>query len=268
MTQSDGYNTLKRVSLNLKTEGTNRWYHFKINPEEYQEQYSQRSNVFRTREALVLEDFGPDVGKITFSGTTGFRSIEEYELKGSPKLNGAQRLFRLEELLKEYSLSSRTSEPGENPNNAELLFYNNTDNKAWYVHLDEDGFSIERTAEESLLYRYSISLIILRETTEPLDREIDDVDIGNPIDDGDFHLHPDTIPKHEDKKRDKKPAKNPNGGESFYEEYLRRSGQLVGYEDLKAKVGGGHPHSSSPIGELVGKSGGNKLARPKPPWVK
>lgn len=253
MSQADGYNTLKRISLNLKTPSESRWYNFKINPEEYQEQHPQRSNVFRTREAVVLEDFGPDVSRVSFSGTTGFRYMQDDKIEGNRVMNGAARLFRLEKLINDYALSSRTSEPGENPNNAELIFYNNTDGKAWYVHLDEDGFMIERSADESLLYRYSLSFIILRKSSDPLDREIDGVDIGNPVNDDNFHLHPDTIPGNSGTSN-KKPAKNPNSSNSFYQDYLERSGQLVGIKD-------------SPVGSLPGMAGSNQLARPQFPWM-
>lgn len=171
MTQADGHNELQRVALRMLTKDNEFYYLFNINPDDYEETHPQRTSVIRTREAVVVEDFGPDIGTIRFSGTTGVGT------KGS----GAKKLFALEKILTDYSKSGYTTEPNGNPNNAQLLFYNNTDGKSWYVHLDEEGFNIRRTAEESLLYRYSISLKILRDASQPSKREVEGARMGNPL---------------------------------------------------------------------------------------
>lgn len=181
MSQADGKNELKRFTLQLKRDGKNTQnYNFLINPQEYEESHPQRTTVFKTREAVIVEDFGPALGTITFSGTTGFKKMKEPKGSGGKRRTGAQRLFALQKFIDNYAKSGYTTEPGGNPNNAELIFYNRTDNKSWYVHLAEDGLSISRSAEESLLYRYSLSLIILRKGSEIDDRDKDEPDIGQP----------------------------------------------------------------------------------------
>jgi len=170
--QSDGRNKLSRIALRLIDENGRdlAYYKFKINPENYKEEHPQRSTVFKTRSATVVEDFGADLVKITFSGTTGFKR----DSNGS----GADRLFRLKDLLETYAQSGhRIDEVGIPP--TELRFYNFTDGGSYVVHMDSDGFSIERSAERPLLYDYSISLIVLRKASDPNIRDVDDAVLGN-----------------------------------------------------------------------------------------
>lgn len=217
MAQADGKNELQRVSLNLRaSDNTNLWYNFMINPEEYEERHPQRTSVFRTREAVVVEDFGPDIGTIQFSGTTGFRTIQEGS--GGPVRNGVERLRALEDLIGRYSLSGYTTEPGGNPNNAELIFYNRTDGKSWYVHIDTDGFSITRSATESLLYRYSLSLLILRKASEPDERDKDSAYIGNPIPVADYQTSTQGINQ----------PRNPRSSNSIYEDAKNNASRTIG----------------------------------------
>lgn len=183
--QSDGVNTLKRVALRINTNQGSELYQFQVNPSSYEENRPQRTTVFKTREANIVEDFGPDLMTINFSGTTGFRKIQETTRKGRQNLNGAQRLFRLRDLINRYSNSGMTTEPGQNPNTFEMIFYNHTDdNKSYVVHLAPEGFKVERSESEPLLYRYSISLIVVREAGKADPREVDAPSIGNPINHG------------------------------------------------------------------------------------
>lgn len=178
----DGGNDIKRLSLRLRTHNKDVWYNFMINPEEYEETHPQRTNVYRTKDTIVIEDYGQDLGRIKFSGTTGYRQITEQNSKGSLiRRNGAQRLHALESMLSEYAKSGDHVNPGSNPNKAQLILYNRTDGKSWYVHLDEDGLSIQRSAEESLLYRYTVNLVILRKADKPSIGQINAVSLGNPI---------------------------------------------------------------------------------------
>lgn len=218
MPQSDGNSKLKRISLNLRTEDENMWYNFKVNPEEYTENHPQRSTVFRTREAIVVEDFGPDIATVSFSGTTGFRYIKDSKIEGNRVLNGAARLFRLEHLIEKYSLAGYNTEPGENANKAELILHNQTDGKSWFVHLGEEGFTVTRSVEESLLYRYSIELIILRDTSTPSEREVDDAKIGNPVRPSEYKTSTTYINQ----------AMNPNSKDNIYSEAADNIKDTVG----------------------------------------
>lgn len=216
--QSDGRGTLKnglldkldRISLRLKTDKGDRWYNFQVNPENYEESHPQRTTTFKTREAVVVEDFGPDLGTITFSGTTGFRRVNGR--------NGAERLYELKNLIEEYGLSGFTTEPGGNPNNAELIFYNRTEGESWYVHLDNDGFIINRSAEESLLHRYTISLIILRRASKPDYREVTNPKIGNPLPTNNYKTSTDNVNS----------VINPRNNESIYESASKGTQHTIG----------------------------------------
>lgn len=171
--QADGRNSLSRMALKMVDEnGTEvAYYKFKINPQNYKEEHPQRSTVFKTRSATVVEDFGADLVKISFSGTTGFK-------RDSTGKSGADRLFELKDLLETYAQSGhRIDEVGISPR--ELYFYNFTDGGSYVVHLDTGGFEIERSAERALLYDYSISLIVLRKASDPDVRDVDESTLGN-----------------------------------------------------------------------------------------
>lgn len=157
MPQADGKNQLQRIQLVIKREdGTLSSYNFRINPENYTETYPQRTNTFKTRSAVIVEDFGPDTPTIEFSGTTGFGN-----LGGRDNGSGYDRMMELKGFLQEYAQSGHLINGTQRPN-LELYLYNHTDGGYYAVHLKPEGFSIERSAEKSLLYNYKLSLIVLR----------------------------------------------------------------------------------------------------------
>lgn len=170
--QADGRNELSRIALRLVGADGNQiaYYKFKVNPANYKEDHPQRSTVFKTRSATVVEDFGADLVQISFSGTTGFKR----DANGS----GADRLFRLKDLLETYAQSGHRIDEVGIPA-TELYFYNFTDGGSYVVHLDASGFSIERSAERPLLYDYTINLVVLRKANEPNARDVDDAVLGN-----------------------------------------------------------------------------------------
>lgn len=171
--QSDGVSTLERIALRL-TGGDGAdlaYYKFEVNPQSYKETMPQRSTVFRTRSATVVEDFGPDIIGIEFSGTTGFKK----DKKGS---NGAERLAILKAFIEKYSQAGHPVGETDKPK-LEMIFYNLTDGGSYYVHLAPGGFEIERSAEQPLLYNYRISLLVLRNANDPDVRDIDQATIGN-----------------------------------------------------------------------------------------
>lgn len=171
--QSDGISRLERVALRL-VKGSGQelaYYKFQVNPQSYRETYTQRTTAFRTRTATVVEDYGRDLGTIEFSGTTGFKR----DKSGS---NGAERLAKLKYFLETYSNAGHRVDDVDQEE-LELYFYNLTDGGSYCVHLAPDGFQIERSAEQSLLYNYKISLVIIRDASDPDVREIDDPRLGN-----------------------------------------------------------------------------------------
>lgn len=139
-------------------------FRFSINPEDYKEDYPQRTTMFKTRTSTVIEDYGTDLMKISFSGTTGFGKYSGGQRQGERKIK------ELKTFLKRYSESSyRLAETGGNVDNNNLLmyFYNFTDGGSYLVHLDPSGWSIERSAQRPLLYDYSINLVVLQDANKP-----------------------------------------------------------------------------------------------------
>lgn len=58
MSQSDGFNSLKRMAIKVTDLNGNEiaFYKFAINPEDYKEDYPQRTTIFKTRTSTVVED--------------------------------------------------------------------------------------------------------------------------------------------------------------------------------------------------------------------
>ena len=151
MQQQGGGTKLERLVLQFIFPNNNHFYYFQVNPESYKETYPQRSTAFKTRSNFVVEDFGPGPGTITFSGTTGFRRVNGRD--------GMQRMAQLQRDLEEFSSSGSVGE-GSNPNRR-MVLYNNTDEKAFEVALSPEGYSISRSVEQPLLFKYEIELFNL-----------------------------------------------------------------------------------------------------------
>lgn len=194
----------------LGDDGTDVTYNFRVNPENYVEAFPQRTTVYKTRSAVIIEDFGPDLGQITFSGTTGFKSVNG--------VNGAQRMASLKKFLQDYSKGGHASTSDYLPER-ELYFHNNTDDKSYLVHIAPEGFSITRSSERSLLFQYSISLVILRETSEPDPRAIDETMTGNMT----------TENRIVATGSGNSTAVNPNSSEPLYDIVLDKAGEIIGY---------------------------------------
>lgn len=159
MAQADGKTKLQRIQLRfVESDGTTYTYGFRINPESYTETFPQRTNSFKARSAVIIEDFGPDTPTIKFSGTTGYGKL------GTGK-SGAQRMEQLKSLLSKYAKSGHKIGDAEYKN-MEMYFYNHTDGGAYAVHLAPEGYEISRSADKSLLYQYNISLLVLRNANE------------------------------------------------------------------------------------------------------
>lgn len=171
--QSDGISRLERVALRLTkaSGGELAYYKFNINPQSYKETFPQRSTVFKTRSSTVVEDYGRDLQSITFSGTTGFK----VDKNGN---NGAVRLAKLKEFIETYSNAGHRVDDIEQEE-LEMYFYNLTDGGSYCVHLAPEGFQIERSADQPLLYNYTINLVVIRNANDPDVRDIDQAMLGN-----------------------------------------------------------------------------------------
>ena len=171
--QADGKNTLERVALRvIGGNGEEKaYYKFQVNPQNLKESYSQRTTMFKTRSATVVEDYGRDLPTIEFSGTTGYKK----DKRGN---NGAVRLAILKDFLETYSNAGhRVDENGTEA--LELQFYNLTDGGSYVVHLAQEGFQIERNVDQPLLYNYRIALVVLRYANDPDVRDVDKATLGN-----------------------------------------------------------------------------------------
>lgn len=170
--QADGRNKLERFIIRV-TDGTQdiAFYKFQVNPSNYKETIPQRTTTYKTRSASVVEDYGSDLRQIQFSGTTGFKV-------DSNGHNGAHRLARLKAIIEEYSLSGQRVDDVDQ-DFMEMYFYNMTDGGSYVVHLAPEGFVINRSEDQPLLYNYQINLTVLRKANQPNIREVDGSAIGN-----------------------------------------------------------------------------------------
>ncbi|AKC05129.1 hypothetical protein [Enterococcus phage vB_EfaH_149] len=169
MGQSDGMGgTLKRIAIQVGNDPNKGWYRFQVNPTQYKYNKPHRVTIFKTKSNIITEDFGKDIETIQFSGTTGFR----VDSRGK---NGADRLKELEEIIDNYAKQGGNG----NRSSVEMKFYNFTDDKYFVVHLAPEGLSIERSAEQPLLFNYTLSLVVLREAGQPSERAQVSPQIGN-----------------------------------------------------------------------------------------
>lgn len=157
MQAQGGGTTLDRLVLQfIYPNNNNNFYYFQVNPENYEEVYPQRSTAFKTRSNFVVEDFGPGPGTISFSGTTGFQRVNGRD--------GAQRMLDLQRELEAFSSAGGIG-TGASPNRR-MVLYNNTDNKEFEVAISPEGYSIKRSVDEPLLYRYDLELFNLGSPTD------------------------------------------------------------------------------------------------------
>lgn len=167
MPQSDGSHKLKRIALRVGSGGKG-WYRFQVNPENYKHTKPQRVTIFKTKSQIITEDFGKDIETIQFSGTTGFR-------KDAQGRTGKDRLEELSTYIDDYASQGGNG----NRSKQELTFFNFTDDVYYVVHLAPEGLSIDRNAEQPLLFTYTLSLVVLRDAGAPPERDQANPDIGN-----------------------------------------------------------------------------------------
>lgn len=178
--QSDGVKILKRMEF----EFMGRSFVFNLNPEEYLQSEPNRISVIQTKGGAWADDFGAGIPKITFKGTTGFKSKtlttnqhnfltsliaggggneiwakDEFERE----MVGFYKFKELRDLIREY-MDKLT--PGDIvTTDKELIFHNYTDGEHWIVI--PEAFELLRSISRPLLYSYNISLICQRPANEP-----------------------------------------------------------------------------------------------------
>lgn len=165
---------LKRfvIELENQNDGSIRTYRFRVNPDDYTKEIPHRTAIVKTQSRVVFEDYGSDVKTITFSGQTGLKGRRD--LDGKIK-NGKDKLDELEKIVLDYGNTAGSG----NKSSYEMFFYNLTDDESYKVHIAPQGFKVSRSKDESLLYRYEISLVIIGEAGEPSDDDIVSSNIGN-----------------------------------------------------------------------------------------
>lgn len=227
--QSDGMGgTLKRIAIQVGDDPNTGWYRFQVNPTQYKYSKPHRVTIFKTKSNIITEDFGKDIETIQFSGTTGFR-------KDSRGMNGADRLRELSNLIDDYANKGGN---GNRPK-VEMKFYNFTDDQYFVVHLAPEGLTIERSAEQPLLFTYTLSLVVLRKAGEPAERDQVNPEIGNKnpsVGDKDKETRNGIIQTpaqilHEQYKNSVLPniAVNPSGTSGAYNYGLVELKRLIGY---------------------------------------
>lgn len=141
MTQADGVHILEKIEI---THGASS-YKFRVNPESINYSYPQRIAVNKTQSKIVLQDFNADVQEVELSGTTGSAQ------------NGAEKAINdLRNFLSNYSGTPLNY--GNKPKNP-IIFYNHTEDFAWYVTVKD--YSIKRSAEKPTMWDYTIQFYVL-----------------------------------------------------------------------------------------------------------
>ncbi|WXX03106.1 virion structural protein [Staphylococcus phage LJLAME001] len=172
MPQSDGKNTIRRIALRFPTaSGKYNMYRFKVNPESYEIDAPQRTSITKTKSDIIVEDYGKDIETITFSGTTGFRPVKEVD--GTK--TGKQKIEELQEQVEAYAKQGGDGSVA----GAYIEFYNFTDDKYYKVHLAPQGLKITRSKDESLLYRYEITLVVIGNLAEADRGSVTSAEFGN-----------------------------------------------------------------------------------------
>lgn len=129
-----------------------------VNPQQYEYSSPQRMSTFKTQSNVIQEDFGSDITTITFSGHTG-QGVD------SNGLNGEERFEKLFNFITEYQ---KSSDDGNAPS-TDLTLYNNMDvgKPSYTVTIPQQGFQYSRTSEQSPLYNYALSLVVLKLASQP-----------------------------------------------------------------------------------------------------
>lgn len=160
MPQYDKFGQLKRMAFTYNGQTIT----LAVNPQNYEFQESQRATLIKTQSDNVIEQYGPDFPIISISGNTGYRSI-----------NGKTGKQRFDEL-RAFFLGYQARQVDGAATAGDMIFYNFTDDLSYKVTIPSGGFQYTRNVDTTLLYNYSISLLVLSGSDQP-----DRGNIVNPI---------------------------------------------------------------------------------------
>lgn len=162
---SNGRDTLQRVAFETST---GQFYKFAINPQSMTEQVTARNTFLQTDNTIHMQGFGQGLHTIEISGTTGVNHGK-----------GFDNLLALKKLIVDHINSAHDNTNASSTGNVELIFHNFTNNASYKVELNQEGIKIEQSVDDPLSYRYSISMVVVGDASNPATSEITWIQLGN-----------------------------------------------------------------------------------------
>ena len=160
----NGLNRLKRMEIEFKGNS----YHFTVNPQNYEIKQQSRVNVTHTKLGAFIDKFGGGIKEITLVGTTGFKAQTKDANHGYEKMLELSNIIESEfndvadgQVVKDF-----------------MTFYNHTDGQGYVVI--PIRFTISRSVNEPLLYRYDLFMYAIRPAGQPAPQQTIQK-IGNPL---------------------------------------------------------------------------------------
>lgn len=155
--QSNGKTNLTRIELEYK--GTS--YEFSINPQELSISYKNRVGVTQTLGGHWVDKYGTGLPEITFSGVTGYKVGKEAD-------EGYNKYKELKTLIQ--SVFNTESNLRTSQDITPMRFYNFTDEDYWDI-IPTD-FSVQRSASNPLMFRYSFKAYGINNMNNPRNTSI------------------------------------------------------------------------------------------------
>lgn len=135
----------------------NKAWAFPVGPESLEVSYPARSTATPTFTAAYVDMFGPGIGSIQISATTGWGVGSR---KGRP--NGNIAIKQLIMLYKDYLVRAAAA---PDPTAIPMTFADGFGGHAFLVTPDASGLRVQQQKSSPLLRRFSLSLIILHDLT-------------------------------------------------------------------------------------------------------
>lgn len=151
MPQYDAYGKLKRMAFTYNGQTLT----LAVNPQNYEFSESQRATTIKTQSDNVIEQYGPDFPIISISGNTGYR-----------KIGGKTGKQRFDDIRK-FFLGYMARQVDGAATAGDMYFYNYTDDLSYAVTIPSGGFQYTRNVDTTLLYNWTISLLVLRGSDQP-----------------------------------------------------------------------------------------------------
>jgi hypothetical protein len=130
-------------------------WEFAVRPESLEVTYPARTNATPTLTAAYLDHFGPGIGAVSISGTTGWG-------KRPGLKDGRAELRRLITLYTNYL---RSAAAADDPESIQLTFADGYTGASFLCAPDSSGLRTQQSKGSPLLVRFSLTLIILRDLT-------------------------------------------------------------------------------------------------------